>query len=160
MTHTTSSILRIPLVRLLLLSLIALAVAYQFRAPIVLDMSSANEEIYLTRGFYPPEETFGVTYRWTSGDAQVTLPGIGSGVPLRLHTNLHEFRPAPLTPQPASISFNNREIASFTPSPSLLGYDFDVPANFDPGGEAVINFQSDTFTPEQTLPNSTDERSL
>ena len=160
MTKTAYSVLRIPFVRLLLLATFALALAYQFRAPIVLEMSSANEEIYLTRGFYRPEETFGVTYRWTSGAAQVTLPGVGSGVPFHLHTNLHEFRPAPLTPQPASISFNGHEIAPFTPAPSLLGYDFEVPANFDPGGEAVLNFQSDTFTPKQTLPSSTDDRPL
>ncbi|HKZ84291.1 MAG TPA: hypothetical protein VJ793_11615, partial [Anaerolineae bacterium] len=64
---------------LVALSVIALAVMYQTRAPIALDMASSAEDIYLPRGFYAPEEVFGVTYRWTDGDARVDLPSLGSG---------------------------------------------------------------------------------
>ena len=144
---------------LLIISAVALAIAYQFRAPLVLEMTSPAEEIYLTRGFYPNEETFGVTFRWTSGDAQITLPGVGGGVPLKLHLQLHEFRPAPLTPQPVAISLNGNPVTLFTPTNDLAAYDFDLPAS-DLRGDAVIDLRSDTFTPKDTLPNSTDERAL
>src|SRR5512135_1624909 len=133
-----NNLLRKPWLWLLIISASALAIAYQFRAPIVLEMASPAEEIYLTRGFYPNEETAGVTFRWTSGEAQVTLPGVGGGVPLKLHLQLHEFRPAPLSPHPVTISLNGRAVASFTPSQDLAAYDFDLPAS-DLRGDAVID---------------------
>ncbi len=150
---------RQPWLLLLIISALALIMAYQFRAPIVLEMASPAEEIYLTQGFYPLEETAGITHRWTSGEAQVTLPGVGSGVPLRLHLQLQEFRPAPLSPQPVSIALNGTPVISFTPTNDLAAYNFDLPAS-DLRGDAVIDLRSDTFRPKDTLPGSTDERDL
>ncbi len=142
--HT--GIVRNPWILLWIVSAVTLAVAYQFRAPIVLEMNSPAEEIYLTRGFYPNEETFGVTYRWTSGEAQAMLPGVGGGVPLKLHLQLHEFRPAPLTPNPVMIALNGHGVVSFTPFTDLAAYDFNLPAS-DWRGDAVIDLHSDTFRP-------------
>ncbi len=154
-----NQILRNPPALLLIMSALALLTAYQFRAPIVLEMASPAEEQYLTRGFYPPEESAGVTFRWTSGDSQITLPGVGGAVPLRLHLQLHEFRPEPFTPQPVTISLNGREVTAFTPSTELAAYDFDLPPS-DLRGDAVIGLRSDTFRPKDTLPDSSDERDL
>ena len=84
---------------------------------------------------------------------------IGGGVPLKLHLQLHELRPAPLTPQPVAIALNGNPITLFTPTNDLAAYDFDLPAS-DLRGDAVIDLRSDTFTPKDTLPNSTDERAL
>jgi len=148
-----------PWLLLLIISALALISAYQFRASIVLEMASPAEEIYLTQGFYPLEETAGVTHRWTSGEAQVTLPGVGGGVPLRLHLQLQEFRPAPLSPQRVTITLNGNPVISFTPTNDLAAYDFDLPAS-DLHGDAVIDLHSDTFRPKNTLPGSTDERDL
>ncbi len=154
-----NNVLRKPLIVLLIISAVALAIAYQFRAPLVLEMTSSAEELYLTRGFYPNEETAGVTFRWTSGDAQITLPGVGGGIPLKLHLQLHELRPAPLTPRPVALSLNGNPVISFTPTNDLAAYDFDLPTS-DLRGDAVLDLRSDTFTPKDTLPNSTDERAL
>ena len=151
--------MRKPWIGLLIISAVTLALAYQFRAPIVLEMASPAEELYLTRGFYPSEETFGITHRWTSGEAQATLSGVGGGVPLKLHLQLHEFRPAPLTPQPVTIALNGNPITRFTPATDLAAYDFDLPAS-DWRGDAVVDLRSDTFRPRDTLPDSTDERDL
>ena len=146
---------------LVALSVIALAVMYQTRAPIALDMASSAEDIYLPRGFYAPEEVFGVTYRWTDGDARVDLPSLGSGAPLHLHLGLHEFRPPPLSPQPVTILLNGRELARFTPGVDLAGYDFDLPpAALDLRGDVILDLHSDTFVPAEMLPGSTDTRSL
>ena len=154
-----SEVIRKPWIALLIIAAVTLAVAYQFRAPVVFEMDAPAEEIYLTRGFYPNEETAGVTFRWTSGEAQLTLPGVGGGVPLKLHLQLHEFRPAPLSPKPVTISLNGRQVASFTPSRDLAAYDLDLPAS-DLRGDAVIDLRSDTFRPKDTLPDGTDERDL
>ena len=154
-----SRVMRKSILLLFLISALTLVAAYQFRAPIALEMTSPAEEIYLTQGFYAPEETAGVTYRWTSGHAQVTLPGVGGGIPLKLHLQLHELRPAPLTPKPVTISLNGHEVTSFTPTNELAAYDFDLPAS-DLRGDAVIDLRSDTFRPQDTLPGSTDERDL
>ena len=148
---------------LLLISLVAallLALAYQVRLPVTLEMASDAEELYLTRGFYSPEETFNISFRWTSGDAQITLPGLGIGVPLKLNLALHQFRPSPLEPQPVSIALNGRDVISFTPDVTLQAYAFDLPPISDLRGDAVIDLRSDTFTPKDTVPNSTDERAL
>src|SRR5512136_1469604 len=154
-----NNLLRKPWLWLLIISAGALAIASQFHAPLVLEMASPAEELYLTRGFYPNEETAGVTFRWTSGDAQITLPGIGGGVPLKLHLQLHELRPAPLTPQPVAITLNGNPVTLFTPTNDLAAYDFALPASAL-RGDAVIDLRSDTFRPKDTLPNSTDERDL
>ena len=154
------SVVRTPLFVLLIISVVALAMAYQSRAPIVLEMSSPDEEIYLAQGFYPPEETSAVTFRWTSGDAQMILPGLGSGVPLKIQANLHEFRPSPLVPNPVTIALNESKVISFTPDTNLAAYTFDLPAIADLRGDAIIDLHSDTFLPKETIPNSTDERSL
>jgi hypothetical protein len=151
--------MRKPWAMLLIISALALAIAYQFRAPLALEMTSPAEEIYLTSGFYDNEETAGVTFRWTSGNAQITLPGVGSGIPLKLHLQLHELRPAPLSPQPVSIALNGAPVALFTPTNELAAYDFDLPAS-DLRGDAVIDLRSDTFTPKDTIPNNTDKRTL
>src|SRR5512135_3235761 len=156
---TRTFMLRRPHSALFIAALIAVFLAYQFRAPITLEMKSNDEEIYLTQGFYPPEETFGVTYRWTSGDAQVVLPGVGSGTNLLLHLNLHEYRPLPLAPQPVTISLNAQPIITFTPTTQLNGYDFDLPST-DLRGDAVLDIHSDTFTPKDSIPANTDDRSL
>ncbi len=162
MIRAAYSVLRMPFIGLLVVSVVALAAAYQTRRPITLDMASAGEEIYLLRGFYAPEAAFGVTYRWTDGNARVRLPGLGGGAPLRLHLNLHEFRPPPLTSGRVTIRLNEREIARFTPGAVLAAYAFDIPAGaIDVRGDAVIDLQSDTFTPSQSnVEGSTDERSL
>jgi Gpi18-like mannosyltransferase len=138
---------------------LALAIAFQVRLPITLEMNSNDEEIYLTRGFYPPEETFGVTYRWTSGAARVVLPGVGSGTNLHLHINLHEFRPPTLIPNPVILSLDNQPVITFTPTTQLNGYDFDLPSTHL-SGDVVLNIHSDTFTPKDSTANNTDERSL
>ena len=147
---------------LLALAMLTLALAYQSRRPVTLEMSSASEQVYLASGFYRPEEAFGVTYRWTDGNAQIHLPGLGSGAPIRLRVNLHEFRPPPLSPNPVTISINGRKVARFTPGAELAAYDFDLPAGLvDPRGDATIGLKSDTFIPKQALASgSTDERSL
>jgi Gpi18-like mannosyltransferase len=151
--------MRKPWIWLLIISAVTLAIAYQIRVLIVLEMTSPAEEIYLTRGFYRNEETAGVTFRWTSGDAQITLPGVGGGVPLKLHVQLHELRPAPLMPQPVTISLNGHLVTLFTPTADLAAYDFDLPVS-DWRGDAVIELRSDTFRPQDTLPSSTDGRDL
>ena len=91
-----NNVIHRPLVVLLIISTVALAVAYQFRMPLTLEMTSPAEEIYLTRGFYPNEETAGVTFRWTSGEAQITLPGIGGGVPLKSASATARVAPCPV----------------------------------------------------------------
>jgi hypothetical protein len=158
--RAASSAFRTPHSALFIAAIVALAIAYQVRAPITLDMASPDEEIYLKQGFYPPEETAGVTYRWTSGDAQIDLPGVGSGIPLKLQLNLQEFRPAPLSPQAVTISLNGNPVIEFTPGVELAAYHFDLPTISNLQGEAILDLHSDTFTPKGLLPNSTDERSL
>ena len=159
-TNRVRHLLRSPLILIGLIAAVVLLAAYQVRAPLTLDMASDAEEIYLTRGFYPPEETFNVTFRWTSGDAQIVLPGVGEHVPLKLNLALHEFRPSPLEPRPVLVLLNGSTVISFTPDVILQSYTFDLPPTTDLRGEAVIDLSSDTFTPKETVPNSTDERAL
>ncbi|HLF25148.1 MAG TPA: mannosyltransferase family protein [Anaerolineae bacterium] len=150
--------IRSPSFRLFALAALALLVAYQFRAPIQLEMASADEEVYLRQGFYPPEVTAGVTHRWTSGAAQIYLPGLGGGAPLQLRLSLQPFRPAPVSPSPVTIRLNGRDVARFTPSGDLAAYTFELPP-LDLRGAALIDLQSDAFVPSQTM-DSTDERAL
>lgn len=153
-------LLRSPFALIGLIAAVALAAAYQVRAPLMLDMAANSEEIYLTRGFYPPEETFGVTFRWTSGDSQLIFPGAGSGLPLKIGLTLHEFRPAPLMPQPVTVALNGRDVISFTPDTNLQAYTFDLPPLIDLRGDVVIDLRSDTFIPKDSIPNNTDDRAL
>lgn len=136
-----------------------LALAYQLRAPLTLDMTADAEDVLL-HGFYPPEQTFDVTFRWTNGDAQIDLPGAGSGVPLKLTLVLHEFRPSPLSPQPVHVALNGREVISFTPDVQLAAYTFNLPPIDQLPGTVSLSLRSDSFIPKDTVPNSDDTRPL
>ncbi|HET7090056.1 MAG TPA: mannosyltransferase family protein, partial [Anaerolineae bacterium] len=93
--------------------------------------------------------------------ARIDLPGLGSGAPLHLHLDLHEFRPSPLSPQPMTILLNGRELARFTPGVDLAGYDFDLPATaVNLRGDVVLELRSDTFVPAETMPGRSDTRPL
>ena len=143
---------------LLVIAALALALAYQIRTPIALDMS-ASSSIYLTHGFYPPETAVDARARWTNGDAQIRLAGLGSGVPLRAALELHEFRPPPLTLRPVTIKLNGRALESFTPGAALATYVLDLPTTaLDPRGDVIIGLSSDTFIPRQTMDTSDDRR--
>ena len=145
---------------LLVAAAVALAGAYQTRAPIILEIGSASEDVYLASGFYSPENIFGVSYRWTSGNAQIHLPGLGSGIPFHLQVSLHEFRPPPLAPGPVTISLNGHKAERFTPGMDLAAYAVDLPAAaMDLRGDATIGLKSDTFVPQQTM-GTNDERAL
>ena len=159
MSNIKSQILNRTAVGLLVAAVVALAVAYQVRAPIILEMGSTGEDVYLARGFYPPENAFGVSYRWTSGNAQVFLPGLGSRVPIHLQMTLHEFRPPPLAPSPVTLSLNGHEVERFTPGIDLAAYDVDLPAGADWRGDVTIQLESDTFVPRQTM-GTNDDRAL
>lgn len=160
MSQIKSHIWNRTILGLLAVTVIGLAIAYQARAPVVIEMLPVGEEMYLERGFHRPEEVFGVTYRWTNGDAHIRLPGLGSGAPFHLTIQLHAFRPPPLTPTPITISVNGRPAARLTPTTELAAYEVDLPASLvDLRGDLVIGLKSDTFVPKQTM-GTTDERAL
>lgn len=140
-------------------ALVVLALAYQSRSPLALEMNASGEDVYLS-GVYPPEQTFDVTFRWTDGDAQIDLPGAGSGVALKLALVLHEFRPSPLTPQPVHIDLNGRDVIRFTPDVQLAAYAFDLPPIDQLHGAVSLHLRSDVFVPRDAVPNSDDARPL
>jgi len=152
------SVLRVPYIGLSVLAIAALLVAYQTRAPIVLDLAATDEARYLS-GFYAPEVTAGVTHRWTDGEATIVLRGLGRA-PIRLSLNLQAIRPASTPITPVTITVNDQDMARFTPGPDLAAYNFDLPDTaIDARGDVVIGLQSDTFRPSEAM-GSADQRTL
>ena len=141
---------RAPFAGLTALAAVVVVAVYQARAPIALDMASGEESRYLS-GFYPPEATAGVTYRWTDGEARIALPGLGRGARMHLRINLQAIRPEAKPLPPVTIRVNGREIDHLTPKPELSAYDFDLAAEaIGWNGDLIIDLQSDTFVPRES----------
>ncbi|HWQ12679.1 MAG TPA: DUF2029 domain-containing protein, partial [Roseiflexaceae bacterium] len=92
-----------------LVALAALAVGYAAAWPLVLDVGGRDARFAL--GFNEPEQSAGLNYRWTDGDATLALPHPPPGSPTLLALRLQNGRPAGQPPAQVAISAGGRELA-------------------------------------------------
>ncbi len=141
-----------------LLTLVALALAYQIRARIVIDVGGAQDDFFLRR-FFHPEVIQTQTFRWTQGRARVELEGQQLAAPWILKMRAFGYRPN-RTAQ-VELQVNGQPFDQF----ELIG-DWEIYEQAgNVGGDVwtgntILNISSDTFLPQNFDANNPDTRRL
>lgn len=76
------------------IGLLALLVAYQGSRRPAVTVGTLGDSTFVGQGFYADEPDVGFRYRWTSGSAQLDLPGVGSAPVVDVTVRAQGPRPA------------------------------------------------------------------
>jgi hypothetical protein len=136
-----------PLLALMLLSLVALTLAYQ--VPIAVDLSQPG---VVLGGFYDLEgRTSSRPYRWTDGHARVWLAGIGRQ-PYHLVLTLSSARPNDVDLPNLSVLAGDAALGTFKAPRPVQDFPFELGAGAQSlSGDLDIHIDSETFAPPGDL---------
>jgi hypothetical protein len=136
---------------LLVLTILALIFTWQVRQPFMLDVGGPDDEPYL-RGVHEIEtaavnpDGTPLTYRWTEGDATITIPGYGAANAM-LTLRMQGARPNGGPPPTVYVTIGDSPQPPLALAPEMRDYTFPVsPGDFQDGGLRVI-IDSPTFRP-------------
>ncbi len=145
---------------LVVVAWVGLGVAYQINAPYVLDVGGADDCPYFgvaiycrdgTKGSTPhwgdPERdgVTGTTFRWTRGQSEIVLPGLGSA-PWAVTLRLAGGRPAAAPTVPLTVTINGQPFA-WQVEPGYGERTFVAQRAGLTGGDLTVVLQSPTFRP-------------
>ena len=123
-----------------------------------------NDERVIVSGFYPPQESEGLPYRWTKGTAEFKMPNLKEGKSLTLSIKLgFGGRPGLGEIVPLTVYVENKKVETIKAANRSLGI-YQVTFNKallpDPNAEE-INFRIEvpTWSPKEAK-GSTDARKL
>ncbi|MGN6672073.1 MAG: hypothetical protein ACTHMA_02155 [Thermomicrobiales bacterium] len=138
---------RVQLPTLLIVTALAVCFAWQVRQPFALAVGTSDAAPYLT-GFHDPETSSdgGLRYRWTQGDARVTIPGYGATTAM-LTLRLQSGRPPGAPPPDLRITLGNGAPLSLPLEAGLKNYTVPVLGSAFQDGDLTVQFQSATFRP-------------
>lgn len=143
-----------------LLTVGALALASQTRLPQTISISG-SDWLYAggyLRGFFPLQGSDAERYRFTDGNAAITLPAPGTSTPLEITLLLNAWRPDRAGEMDLSLNGKFiKHIGNFEWKTHRLLLDDSAP--HDPNA-LVIGISSDTFTPQDYDPNNPDPSTL
>ncbi len=131
---------------------VALCLAYQIKRPVTVRIGAPSDYHYLS-GFYYSEQVGQDTFRWTARRSEITLPGLGSGAPVRLRLALHGWRPESSSPPTVTLTVNNQLLAVFAPGSVLSAQEFIVPPEITRSSPNLrVTLQSsNVFVPQDTM---------
>jgi hypothetical protein len=138
---------RVQLPTILVVTALAVCFAWQVRQPFALAVGTADAAPYLT-DFHEPEATGdgSLSYRWTQGDAQVSIPGYGAtGATLTLR--LLDGRPPGAPPPDLRVTLGDGSPISLPLGAGLHEYTVPVPASAFQDGGLLVRLQTATFRP-------------
>jgi len=129
-------------------ALIAAAViggAYQTHPAYDITVGTRAQDDALVRDFNTaerqPASAGGRTYRWTRGESDVVLPGIGRNAAIVTLTMAGGANPAP----DVTILANNGEIAHLRLTPDFADYPFAIPASYLTTGNLTLIVRTTPF---------------
>lgn len=145
---------------LVVVAWVGLGVAYQINAPYVLDVGGADDCPYFGVAIYchdggkgstphwgDPERAAatGTTYRWTRGQSEIVVPGLGNA-PWVVTLRLAGGRPAVAAAPVITVTINGHPFAWQT-EPGYSEHSFVVQRAGLTGGDLTVVLQSPTFRP-------------
>lgn len=138
---------------------VVLLLAYQIKQSVAIRIGAPSDHHYLA-GFFYPEQVGQDTFRWTGRRAEITLPGVGSGAPVRLRLALHGWRPESVASPAVTLTVNSRLVTVFAPGATLAAHEFTIPAEFTHAStDLVIGLQSsNVFIPRDTIGGQDDRK--
>lgn len=147
--HTAVAVLnalRAPGIYLLLaLSVVLWALAYQHKTVYAVDVGGTTDDAYVS-GFHAKEHNAELNYRWTTGRAVVTLPGVGNQR-VRLSLTMIGFRPAGQGDPPTVTVETRAGTFQVQTTPQLHTYTFFVDRGDRWQGDFRAVISSPTFSP-------------
>lgn len=139
-------------------TLIVLALAYQVRSRIFVEIGSPRDDFFLYR-FFEPEDQQPQTYRWTQGKARVELEGQQLAAPWTLTLRLNGYRPNRAARVQIQINGTVSETLRTTGDWKVYTVASDRAGDVW-SGTTTLEFVSDTFVPQKFDANNPDMRHL
>lgn len=141
------------------LSILVLSLAYQIKAPFLIDVGAPGDARYLDN-FHDRETAEGLDYRWSSERSSVVFPDIGGCASILVSLRLNGHRPADLPDPKVTVKANGRDIGSFLVTEGFETYELAV-GGFASGvsGSLKLELHSESFVPHQ-LNGGGDRRTL
>jgi hypothetical protein len=130
---------------LILLSLLLVTLAYQVDSSFSLDIGTRPEEAFL-EGFHDAEKADALTFRWTTGESAIHIPGWGMA-PQRLDLTLAAPRPPGESQAHLRLEAGGRTLAETSVGPAMQRYSFFLPKDVLAQGDVDLVLYSDVFTP-------------
>jgi alpha-1,2-mannosyltransferase len=144
---------------LLIVSLGALAAAYQVRPPMQIDVGRRDDGPHLI-GFHDSEHADGISYRWSSGHSTLYFPSVASWTPVQLTMRLNGCRPNGLISPHVVVLANGREVGPLQATDQFETYRLHLaPDIVGIWGDVTIDIHCDEFVPAQVTGTS-DQRKL
>lgn len=141
-----------------LLTAIVLALAYQVRERVVVDVGGKQDTPFVAR-FFDAESAPEQTYRWTREQSRVELEGENLAAPWTLRLRLNGFRPN--RPVRVAVQMNGVVVEEFLAHDGWDVYEVEGEVPPEPWtGNAVLYLVNDTFVPQQEIEGSGDSRRL
>lgn len=141
-----------------LLTVLALALAYQVRSRVKVDIGDAYDAPFVAR-FFDAENDGTQTYRWTRDASRVVLDAQSAAAPWTLRLRLNGYRPnrtAHLT-----VEVNGSPLKAIDVADGWQVYTFrgNVAPDVWTGDDTLI-LRADTFVPKKEIEGSADARKL
>ncbi len=140
-----------PLGAVLLVTLLAVVLAYQFDSAHAIDVGGDYDRVYL-EGFHEREPKPGTAgspgqedYRWSKAESTVLFPGVGAR-DRWLSLRLHGVRPGD-SPAPLRVLVNGRLLAQTTAGRTFQEYLLWVPAVAGSDGTVRVTIETTAFLP-------------
>jgi hypothetical protein len=130
------------------LALLLAVAAYQVRPSYDIAFGSATDGPLL-RGFNAGEQaegTQGLEFRWSTGDASITLQDVGRQ-DFDVTLQVSGSRPAGQPPRHMEVSAGGTRLLVADPPPAITDYSFRVPREAVPDGTLEMHITSNAFSP-------------
>lgn len=146
----------------LILAVLSVLLAYQFRLPFSLDVGGPIDRPLLFWVHDPQlDKAAGTRYRWTTGGTDFFVRDWGAGNPVALRIRVTRYKP-PNNISDLTLYVNGVEFAE--PEASGQGWqEYTLPitdARFLSSDDLDVKFESDTFIPKYEIPGNPDPRRL
>ncbi|MCL5256409.1 MAG: glycosyltransferase family 39 protein [Chloroflexi bacterium] len=129
-----------------LVGLVVVAMSYQYKPEWLIDIGGIGDQAYV-QGFNGDERVAEYSYRWTTGDSIVNLPGVADGAARLVSVRLSGWRPVGKKPPVVRIFEDGQQVASFQSSGTMQTYSFSIPGRSTPTGDIELRIESASFTP-------------
>lgn len=141
-----------------LLTVLALALAYQVQTRVVIDVGGKWDAPFVAR-FFDAEGDAEQTYRWTRTQSRIELEGQNVPPPWTLRVRMNGYRPSGSAR--VQVQMNGALVDEFQARDGWHVYEMqgDVAAEAWSGNQ-VLTISNDTFVPAKEIENSIDTRKL
>src|SRR6478752_4554321 len=136
----------------------ALAMAYQVRSRVVVDIGGKWDAPFVAR-FFDAEGDAEQTYRWTHSESRIELEGQALATPWTMRVRVNGYRPTGTVR--LNVQMNGAAVDEFQAHDGWDVYESAGTIAADGwSGDNIIVLANDTFVPQKVIAGSTDARKL